>query len=139
MIKALFIASVFVGFVSCIPVRVVNTPALPIPTAPMAVSIPQADGTTAINPQLGVAPTLRMYDRPDVPWGKALGQALSGNWVGVAGTVVASVAGLYGTTQRRRRQREVLEAREDRDRLAVQNPEEAGREIAVLHRREHVR
>ena len=120
----------------CIPVRVVNTPALPIPVAPMAIYAPQADGTTAVNPQLGPPPTPETYEQPRFNWGKAIGQAASGNWMGLAGTALAGVATLYGTSQRRRRKLEVVEARDDRDRLASQAPEEAEREIAVLHRKE---
>ena len=102
----------------------------------MATYVPQADGTTAVNPQLGLPPTMETYEQPRFNWGKAIGQAATGNWMGLAGTALAGVATLYGTSQRRRRTREVLEVRDDRDRLARQSPEEAEVEIAMLHRKE---
>ncbi|MBA3622952.1 MAG: hypothetical protein H0W48_00480 [Methylibium sp.] len=73
----------------CIPVRVVPSDQ-PILVAPVGVSIPQEDGTTALNPKLP-QPRAGLYPPPQgVPWGSilAVGLALCGG----GGTAVAFAA-----------------------------------------------
>ena len=114
-----------------IPVFVRNTPARPVPTAPMGETVQQEDGTQRHNPQLGPPPDARIYEAQPFPFMRAVGQAMAGNWIGLAGTVIAAVAGGGMVQQRRRRQM----AEADRDRLAEQDPDKAKAELEVIKRR----
>ncbi|MFW6341413.1 MAG: hypothetical protein ACOC00_00145 [Halothiobacillaceae bacterium] len=126
-----FVLAMLLVLVGCIPVRVTNTPDRPVPTAPMGESIETGEGRTQYNPQLGPPPEASAYETRGFPFMKAAAQAATGNWIGLAGTVVAAVAGGGMVHQRRRRQR----AETDRDRLAVEDPERARIELEEIKRR----
>lgn len=114
-----------------VPVRVMNDPERPVPTAPMGVAVARDDGTQQLNPQLGPPPEASAYETRSFPLGMAIGQALLGDWVGLAATVVAALAGGGMVHQRRRRQR----AEADRDRLAALPPDEASKELDNIKRK----
>lgn len=98
----LFLVGVVAG--CALPVRVQNTPERPVPTAPMGVVVEDR-----MNPQLGAPPSPAVYDEPSFDWGGVFRNAITGNWIGVAGTVVASIAGGAAVHQRRQRSKEARE------------------------------
>jgi hypothetical protein len=132
---ATFILAVLLGALcGCMPVRVINDPARPVPVAPLGRSAPQADGSMVHNQQLRAeAPQLIDYEQPaSMPWGSMLSQAASGNWLGLAGTALAGLATAYGVRQRQQRQREAARLRRQRDRLATTDPTRAREELERL-------
>jgi len=69
---------------SCVhDVRIVNGSREPVPTAPMAVEVQQADGSTVVNPQMGPPPVGPVDQRPPAPGFPWLPTLL-----GVAGTLI---------------------------------------------------
>jgi len=83
---------------SCVyDARIVNGSKEPVPTAPMAREVPQADGTVAVNPQMGPPPAAPFDQRPTVPgfpWLPTLlgvaGALIPG--LGIAGAVASKLA-----------------------------------------------
>lgn len=63
-----------------VPVRVTNTPDLPVPTAPMAIIVPQEDGTELVNPQLGTPPQASDFERPSPGVWSILAGVLPSPW-----------------------------------------------------------